>query len=120
LAAVEAAHVTHVVVWKLDRLSRNLRDLVELRDKFELHGVTLHSVREILDLSTPSGRWFFSMMGGQAEYFREALAENVKMDNARAHKEGRHINRPKFGYDLVDKFLVPNHDALIVREVFRL
>jgi hypothetical protein len=42
------------------------------------------------------------------------------MGNARAHKEGRHINRPKFGYDLVDKFLVPNHDALIVREVFRL
>jgi site-specific DNA recombinase len=120
LAAVEAGHVTHVVVWKLDRLSRNLRDLMELRDKFELKGVTLHSVSENLDLSTPSGRWFFSMMGGQAEYFREALAENVKMGNARAHKEGRHINRPKTGYDLIDKLLVPNHDALIVREVFRL
>jgi site-specific DNA recombinase len=120
LAAVEAGHVSHVVVWKLDRLSRNLRDLMELRDRFEKHGVTLHSVCESLDLSTPSGRWFFSMMGGQAEYFREALAENVRMGNARAHKEGRHLNRPKFGYDLVDKFLVSNSDAPIVREVFRL
>ena len=120
LAAVEAGHASHVVVWKLDRLSRNLRDLMELRDKLEQHGVTLHSVCENLDLSSSSGRWFFSMMGGQAEYFRDALAENVRMGNARAHKEGRHLNRPKFGYDLVDKFLVTNHDALIVREVFRL
>jgi DNA invertase Pin-like site-specific DNA recombinase len=120
LAAVEAGHVTHVVVWKLDRLSRNLRDLMELRDTFELRGVTLHSVSENLDLSSPSGRWFFSMMGGQAEYYRDALAENVRMGNARAHKEGRHINRPKFGYDLVDKFLVPNDNAPIVREIFRL
>ena len=119
LAAVEAGHATHVVVWKLDRLSRNLRDLMELRDKFEQHAVTLHSVCENLDLSSPSGRLFFSLMGGQAEYYRDALAENVRMGNARAHKEGRHINRPKFGYDLVEKFLVPNHDALIVREIFR-
>jgi site-specific DNA recombinase len=120
LAAVEAGHVTHVVVWKLDRLSRNLRDLMELRDKFEQHGVTLHSVCENLDLSSPSGRLFFSLMGGQAEYYRDALAENVRMGNARAHKEGRHLNRPKFGYDLIDKFLFPNNNASVVREVFRL
>ncbi len=120
LAAVEAGHVTHVVVWKLDRLSRNLRDLMELRDKFEKYGVTLHSVCENLDLSSPSGRLFFSLMGGQAEYYRDALAENVRMGNARAHKEGRHLNRPKFGYNLVEKFLMLNHDAPIVREIFRL
>ena len=120
LAAVEAGHVSHVLVWRLDRLCRNLRDQLEMRDLFEKYGVTLHSVCENLDLSSPSGRWFFSIMGGQAEYYRDALSESVKMGNARAHKEGRHLNRPKFGYNLVDKFLVPNNDALIVREVFRL
>ena len=105
LAAVEAGHVRHVIVWKLDRLSRNLRDLMELRDLFEKHGVTLHSVCENLDLSTPAGRWFFSMMGGQAEYYREALSENVRMGLDRAVKEGRWINRPKTGYDLIDGLL---------------
>jgi site-specific DNA recombinase len=94
LVAVEADHVTHVIVWKLDRLSRNLRDLMELRDVFEQHGVTLHSVCENLDLSSPAGRWFFSMMGGQAEYYRDALAENVRMGHERAVKEGKWINRP--------------------------
>jgi site-specific DNA recombinase len=120
LAAVEAGHATHVVVWKLDRLSRSLRDLMELRDTFDKHGVTLHSVCENLDLSSPAGRWFFSMMGGQAEYYREALSENVSMGLDRAVKEGRWINRPKTGYDLIDGLLVPNVDAALVIECFRL
>jgi DNA invertase Pin-like site-specific DNA recombinase len=120
LAAVEAGHATHVIVWKLDRLSRSLRDLMELRDTFDKHGVTLHSVCENLDLSSPAGRWFFSMMGGQAEYYREALSENVSMGLDRAVKEGRWPNRPKTGYDLIDGLLVPNVDAALVIECFRL
>lgn len=120
LAAVEAGHASHVIVWKLDRLSRSLRDLMELRDKFDKYGVTLHSVCENLDLSSPAGRWFFSMMGGQAEYYREALSENVGMGLDRAVKEGRWINRPKTGYDLVGKLLVPSVEAALVIECFRL
>jgi site-specific DNA recombinase len=120
LAAVEAGHASHIVIWKLDRLCRNLRDLMELRDKFEQHGVILHSVCENLDLSSPAGRWFFSMMGGQAEYYRDALAENVRMGHDRAVKEGRWINRPKTGYDLIDGLLVPNAEATLVIECFRL
>lgn len=120
LVAVEAGHATHVVIWKLDRLCRNLRDLMELRDTFERNNVTLQSVCENLDLSSPAGRWFFSMMGGQAEYYRDALAENVRMGHDRAVKEGCWINRPKTGYDLVSGLLVPNADATLVIECFRL
>jgi site-specific DNA recombinase len=120
LAAVEAGHASHVIVWKLDRLSRSLRDLMEMRDTFDKYGVKLHSVCENLDMSSPAGRWFFSMMGGQAEYYREALSENVSMGLDRAVKEGRWINRPKTGYDLINGLLVPNVDAALVIECFRL
>jgi len=120
LAAVEAGHADHVIVWKLDRLSRSLRDLMAIRDLFDKHGVILHSVCENLDLSTPAGRWFFSMMGGQAEYYREALSENVSMGLDRAVKEGRWINKPKTGYMMIDKLLVPSVDAPLVVECFRL
>lgn len=120
LAAVEAGHVSHVIVWRLDRLSRNLGDLILLADKLGELGVALHSVSENLDLSSASGRMFYNILGTFAQFFREQLAENVKMGNERAVKEGRWINRPKTGYDLIDGELVANADAERVREIFRL
>ena len=120
LEAVEAGYVTTVLVWRLDRLSRNLQDLILLADLFGTHGVALHSVSENLDLSSAAGRMFYNILGTFAQYFREQLAENVKMGNERALREGRYINRPKFGYDLVDGQLVTNEKAVIVREIFRL
>ncbi|HUZ40157.1 MAG TPA: recombinase family protein [Acidimicrobiales bacterium] len=120
LAAVEAGHVRHVLVWRLDRLSRNLGDLILLADKFGESGVSLNSVSENLDLSSAAGRMFYNVLGSFAQYFREQLSENVRMGNERAIKEGRWINRPKTGYDLVDGLLVPNVDARRAREIFQL
>ena len=120
LAAVEAGHVSHVLVWRLDRLSRSLSDLILLADLLGEHGVALHSLQENLDLSSASGRMFYNILGTFAQFFREQLAENVRMGNDRAVKEGKWINRPKTGYDLIEGELVPNDDAPRVREAFRL
>ena len=120
LAAVELGHVSHVILWRLDRLSRNLADLIMLANKFIDLGVTLHSVSENLDVSSASGRMYYNILGSFAQFYREQLSENVKMGIERAVKEGHHLNRAKFGYDKVDKKLVPNSDALRVREMFRL
>jgi DNA invertase Pin-like site-specific DNA recombinase len=120
LAAVRAGHVAHVLVWRLDRLSRNLGDLILLADTFGEHGVALHSVQENLDMSSAAGRMFYNVLGSFAQFFREQLAENVRMGNERAIREGKHINKPKMGYSLKDGLLVPNDDADRVREIFRL
>jgi DNA invertase Pin-like site-specific DNA recombinase len=119
LAAVKAGHVSHVLVWRLDRLSRNLADLILLADLLGERGVALHSLQENLDLSSTSGRMFYNILGTFAQFFREQLAENVKMGNDRAIKEGKWINRPKTGYSFLDGVLVPNDDAPRVREIFR-
>jgi hypothetical protein len=55
-----------------------------------------------------------------AQFFREQLAENVRMGMQQAVRQGRWINRPPTGYDLEDGVLMPNDDAPRVREVFRL
>lgn len=120
LQAVEAGHVAHVLVWRLDRLSRDLGDLILLADQFGAKGVALHSVSESLDLSSASGRMFYNILGTFAQFFRESLSENVKMGHERAVKEGKWINRPKTGYDLVETELVPNQDAILIQEIFRL
>ncbi len=120
LAMVEAGHVANVLVWRLDRLSRNLGDLILLADLFGNNNVALHSVSENLDLSSAAGRMFYNILGTFAQYFRESLSENVRMGNDRAVREGKWINRPKTGYGLVGGELIPNTDAPRIVEIFSL
>ncbi len=120
LAMVEAGHVGHILVWRLDRISRNLGDLILLADTFGKAGVGLHSFTEKLDLSSATGRMFYNILGSFAQFYREQLAENVKMGQQQAVRQGKWINRPKFGYDLINGELVANNDAPVVEQIFRL
>lgn len=120
LAMVEEGHVSNVLTWRLDRLSRNLSDLILLADRFGMHGVALHSFCERIDLSSATGRMFYNILGSFAQFYREQLAENVRMGQYQAVRQGRWINRPPTGYDLVDGLLVANSEAVRVRTVFRL
>lgn len=121
LEMAEKGHVSHVLVWRLDRLSRNLGDLQTLASDFLARGIELHSVTENLDLSSATGRMFYNILGSFAQFYREQLAENVRLGMAQAVRQGRWINRPKTGYDLGDDgVLRPNADASIVRTIFRL
>jgi site-specific DNA recombinase len=120
LSMVEAGHVGHVLVWRLDRLSRNLSDLILLADQFGQADVALHSFTEKLDLSSATGRMFYNILGSFAQFYREQLAENTRLGMRQAVREGKWINHPKTGYDLVDGKLVPNADAARVRQAFRL
>lgn len=120
LEMVDRGHVGQVLVWRLDRLSRNLGDLIGLADKFGQKDVSLHSFTEKLDLSSATGRMFYNILGSFAQFYREQLSENIRMGNAQAIRQGKWINRPKTGYDLVDGELVPNGDAVLIPEIFRL
>jgi site-specific DNA recombinase len=120
LEMVDRGHVGNVLVWRLDRLSRNLGDLIGLADRFGQAGVSLHSFTEKLDLSSATGRMFYNILGSFAQFYREQLSENIRMGNAQAVRQGKWINRPKTGYDLINGDLVPNGDASRVREIFRL
>jgi DNA invertase Pin-like site-specific DNA recombinase len=120
LAIVEQGHVSNVFVWRLDRLSRNLGDLILLADTLGKHEVGLHSFTEKLDLSSATGRMFYNILGAFAQFYREQLAENVRLGMHQAARQGKWVNRPKFGYDLVAGELVANSDAPTVRRIFDL
>jgi site-specific DNA recombinase len=89
LEMVRAGHVGHVLVWRLDRLSRNLGDLIALADMFGSSDVALHSFTERLDLSTATGRMFYNVLGSFAQFYREQLAENVRMGMQQAIRQGK-------------------------------
>ena len=103
---VDGGHVQRAP-WRFDRLSRNLGDLIMLADRFGQAGVALHSFTEKIDLSSATGRMFYNILGSFAQFYREQLAENVRMGMQQAVRQGKWINRPKTGYDLMEGELHP-------------
>lgn len=89
-----------------------------MADTFLKAEVGLHSFTENLDLSSATGRMYYNVLGSFAQFYREQLAENVRMGMAQAMREGRWLNRPPTGYDLKAGLLVPNEMAPVVRSVF--
>ena len=91
-----------------------------LADRFGQANVALHSFTEKIDLSSATGRMFYNILGSFAQFYREQLAENVRMGMQQAVRQGKWVNRPKTGYDLVDGELVANEMAPVVRRIFTL
>lgn len=77
------------VVWKLDRLGRTVKGLVDLVLKLEKDGVQFKSITDNIDTSTSAGRFFFHVMASLAQMERELIAERTKAGLEAARKLGR-------------------------------
>ena len=84
-----------LVVWRLDRLGRSLRHLIEVVGELDERGVALHSISEGLDTSTAGGRLVFHVFGALAEFERELIRERTVAGLAAARARGRKGGRPK-------------------------
>jgi len=84
-----------VLVWKLHRFARSLKHLVNALAEFEALGVSFISLRDNLDLTTPSGRLMFQIIGAMAEFERALIQERVKAGIRNARAKGKRIGRPK-------------------------
>ena len=94
-----------VVVWKLDRLGRSTKQLLELVDDWERRGIDFVSVRDTIDTTTATGRFFFRLMASFAELERDLTAERVHAGLEAARARGRVGGRPKADPDAVDRAL---------------
>jgi DNA invertase Pin-like site-specific DNA recombinase len=83
-----------VVVWKLDRLGRSLRDLIDLISKMKDLGVTFVSIQDSIDTSTATGRFTFNIFASLAEFEREIISERTRAGLAAARARGRKGGRP--------------------------
>lgn len=78
-----------VVVWKLDRLSRSLKDLLLTLEKIEEAAAHFQSLTEAIDTATPAGRMMMQIVGSFAEFERAMLRERTKSGLDAARQEGR-------------------------------
>src|SRR6266481_5642033 len=88
-----------VVVWKLDRLGRSLKDLIETLNFLKDRGVDFISLTEKIDTTTPGGKLIFHLMGALAEFERDLIRERTNAGLAAARARGRVGGRPRRATD---------------------
>jgi len=84
-----------VVVWKLDRLARSLRQLIDTAAMLNERGVEFNSLTENINTTTPSGKLTFHIFAALAEFERDLLRQRVSAGLAAARQRGRVGGRPK-------------------------
>jgi DNA invertase Pin-like site-specific DNA recombinase len=84
-----------ILVWKIDRFGRSLKHLVNSLAELAALGVAFISLRDNLDLSTPSGRLMFQIIGAMAEFERALIQERVRTGVRNARAKGKRLGRPE-------------------------
>ena len=120
--------INKVIVYKLDRIGRNLRDFVDILDEFKEHGVTFISAEEAFETNTPFGKMIVQMLMVFAEFERSTTVERVRDAYASRAEQGIYMGgRVPYGFMLVPtvvrgintKMLTPKQDEIaVVTKIF--
>lgn len=89
-----------VLVYKMDRLGRSLKNLFDIMELFKVKNIEFISATESIDTSTPAGRMFFNMVGSFAQYEAEIIKQRITDGLAEARKRGVKLGRKKGSKDL--------------------
>ena len=117
--------VNNVLVFKVDRLTRSTKNLIELVELFDLYKCSFNSLTESIDTDTPSGRMFLKIIGIFAEFERENLVSRLKLGFERKVKEGYTLANHSISYGYQKKkgekvqTVVPA-EAHVVKEIFEM
>jgi DNA invertase Pin-like site-specific DNA recombinase len=84
-----------IVIWRLDRLGRSLKDLIQLVERLESVGVGLRSLQESIDTSSIGGKLVFHLFGALAEFERNLIRERTQAGLSSARARGRMGGRPR-------------------------
>jgi len=121
---VNQGKINNVLVYKIDRLTRSTKNLIELIDLFAVKGCAFNSLMESIDTSTATGRMFIKIVGIFAEFERENLAERVSFGIEQKAREGNYINcGGVYGYDYdkaVGDIVFNKEEAEMVKNIYEM
>jgi len=112
MVAVETRQVDCVIVAKLDRLTRSIRDLQDILDTFAKHDVSLISISESLDTASAAGRLVMNIMAAVSQWEREAIGERTREALQHKKKQGGRVGTIPYGYRLEAGKLIPDLEEL--------
>ena len=108
-----------IIVWKLSRIGRNMRDILNMMYEFDKNNVRFISYNENIDTSNSMSKMLMYVIGICAEIERDNTSENVKLAKRQEFENGKVTAKKVLGYDIVNKQLVINlKEAKIVKFIF--
>jgi DNA invertase Pin-like site-specific DNA recombinase len=117
MKAVELDLVDSILIFKLDRLTRSVRDLAELLLQFARHNVTIVSVCESLDTGTAAGRLTLNLLVSVSQWEREAIGERTAFVLEHKRAKGEVYGHPPFGFYRCGNKLLHNRQELWALEI---
>lgn len=123
LTAIRDGKIDVVIVYRLDRLSRNVRDIYDFLDSIRESGVAFISVTEGFDTTTAMGRAMLGVAAGFAQLTQEMISENTKDGLLRRAESGKfngNLTRLYgYAYDAAEgKLVVNEEEAQVLRQIF--
>ena len=115
LAQVRRGEIERIIVAKLDRLTRSMKDLAELLDLFAKTGTALVSIGETLDTSTAAGRMVTNMLGVLAQWERETCAERTSGALSHKRQQRQAYGRTPFGFVRVGDALEEHSEEQLIK-----
>jgi DNA invertase Pin-like site-specific DNA recombinase len=106
-----------LIVWKLDRLSRSLKDLINTLDELGHLGINFISYDNNLDTTTPTGKLVFQIIGAVAEFEKDIIRERVVAGLENAKKKGKRLGRPKIHDGILEKAKELRKQGLSFRKI---
>jgi site-specific DNA recombinase len=119
LQDAEARKIQAIFIYKLDRFSRSLRDLIETIAKLKEWNVDFISLQDKIETTSASGKLMFHIISAFAEFERNVTGERTKFSMDKQARDGNHISRAPWGYKLEGKKLVQGEHSYQVQEVFQ-
>jgi len=108
-----------IFVYKLDRFSRSLKDLIETIERLKEWNVDFVSLQDKIETTSASGKLMFHIISAFAEFERNVTGERTKFSMDKKARDGFLVSRAPFGYKIVEKKLIPKENSYIVQELFQ-
>ena len=118
LQDAEAKKFSAIFIYKLDRFSRSLKDLILTIDHLKEIGVDFVSLQDKIETTSASGKLMFQIIGAFAEFERNMIGDRTKFGMQRKAKEGGFITKAPKGYVIVNKELIPAENSEEIEEIF--
>ena len=118
LADAEHKKFQAIFIYKLDRFSRSIKDLIITIEKLRDWGVDFVSLQDKIETTSATGKLMFHIISAFAEFERNVTSERTKFTMEKKFRDGNLITRAPLGYKIINKELIPAENSFIVQEIY--